>query len=206
MRIRENTRATSWKLEKIWTNDNTELNLKSAIGKTKTQSIYIIEPAKDSGSTSGSGSLMGLKIGWWVENLKRERDPHSTLPNAVQSGHCPSSSPFIYSLEGLNRRSLDRGTIGTVEGKDLLNRGGRKLKKKRKKPSDKTHPSSYIHTQLSFPKLGPKDLKISIFKVFQGNSRSNHSVAKTTVAQTEFPKGGIPQAENIWLQSFQATF
>lgn len=63
MRMRENTRATSWKLEKIWTNDNTELNLKSTIGKTKTQSIYIIEPTKDSGSTSGSGTEMGLKIG-----------------------------------------------------------------------------------------------------------------------------------------------
>lgn len=72
----------------------------------------------------------------------------------------------MYSLEGLNRGSLDRETIGTVEGKNLLNRGG-KSKKKKKKSSDKTTPPL---TQLSFPKLGTKDLKIPIFKVFQGNS------------------------------------
>lgn len=60
----------------------------------------------------------------------------------------------------------------------------------------------HTHTQLSLPKLGPKDLKISIFRVSQGNSLPNLSLVKTTVANAELPvKFSVTRILNMSKQS-----
>lgn len=53
---------------------------------------------------------MELERGWWVKNLKKERDPPRTLPNTAQSGDSPSSSPRkVYSLGRVKQRVSGRG-------------------------------------------------------------------------------------------------